>query len=95
MSGALPDITGLYNSLYMISCFSEGFSKLLDVGIDSSGIAVVINSPDSLKDLVTSEDLTRVGSEKIEDLNFLGCAGNILTIGLNSIVIEVDLKTVK
>ena len=34
-------------------------------------------------------------SEKIKDLNFLGCAGNILTIGLNSIVIEVDLKSVK
>ena len=63
------------------------------MGVYGSGIAVVINAPDSLQYLVASENLSRMRSKKIKDLNFLGSAGNVLALDLDGIVSEVDLKT--
>ena len=65
----------------------------LDVCIDGTVISAVIKSPNGFEDLFSLIYLTRVGSKKIKDLNFLGSAGNCLALDLNGIVAEVDLKT--
>ena len=60
-----------------------------------SGISVIVITPDELQDLISAHDLTGMRREEMNDLNFLGSAGDILSVDLHGVVVHINLESVE
>lgn len=62
------------------------------MGVDGSGVAVVVGPPDGGEDALAVKDLAGVGSEEVEDLELLGRHVDELALDLDFIIVHADFK---
>ena len=68
------------------------FAKTLDVNVNRSGVAEIVEAPNLVEKLVSCEYAVVVGSEEVEKLQLLGGDVDGTSLKLKLILLEADLN---
>ena len=73
----------------------ELFAQTLDVNVDRSAVAEIVEAPDLVKKLVARENAVVVGGEEVNKLKLSGRKINRLAANLKLVFAERDLKVIE